>query len=94
MSDITLKAELRDTVRKQLGPLRKQGLLPGVIYANGETVAVVQLPAHETAMTLRHMHRSDIFNLDVSGTVYRVKVQDIQRHPVRLEVVHIDFMKV
>jgi large subunit ribosomal protein L25 len=35
-----------------------------------------------------------IINLDVSGTKYLSMVKEIQRHPVRREVIHVDFLAV
>lgn len=92
MANIVIKAENRTTVRRQLGPLRRQGFIPGVVYGKGKAVANVQLPAHETMLTLRDVSPTMVVNLDVEGKIYKVRVQDIQRHPVRPEIVHIDFI--
>ena len=92
MAKIVLKAENRTTIRRQLGPLRREGFIPAVVYGKGKAVANVQLSAHETILTLRDVSPSTVVDLDVEGKIYKVRVQDIQRHPVRSEIVHIDFI--
>ena len=73
--------------------LRRQGLVPGVIYggeAEPETFAV-------DAKVLRNALHAAGAVLEVTiegGKQDNVVVKDVQRHPVRGEVTHIDFLRV
>lgn len=94
MENLVIKAEPRTTVRKGLKALRREGLLPGVLYGGGKPIAVVQMPAHETTYALRHVTGSTLIDLDVVGKVHKVLVREIQRHPTRDYFIHIDFQEV
>lgn len=89
--------ELKAAVRKELGKkqtklLRKQDLVPCVLYGGKEVV-------HFTVPTLelRHiLYTSDVFlvNLDVDGKKHKAILHDLQFHPVTDKVLHIDFIEV
>ncbi len=73
--------------------LRRDGLVPGVIYGgDGE-------PAHFAvdARILRNTLARSGAILEISvdgGSTAPVLVKDVQRHPVRGEAVHVDFLRV
>lgn len=92
--DLVIKAEPRTTVRRGLKALRRAGLMPGAVYGAGKAVAVVQMPARETTYILRSVTGATLINLDVTGTIYKVLVREVQRHPTRDDVLHIDFQEV
>jgi large subunit ribosomal protein L25 len=73
--------------------LRRSGAVPGVVYGGGDE------PAHFSvdARTLRNTLARSGAILQVSfdgGADSPVLVKDVQRHPVRGDVVHIDFLRV
>jgi large subunit ribosomal protein L25 len=89
--DITLPAQPRTDFGKGAArSLRRQGLIPAVMYGSGGETAHVVLPAHETGLALR-----------VAGVVLRVKddektlqvaPRDVQRDPVSAELLHLDLV--
>jgi large subunit ribosomal protein L25 len=75
--------------------LRHAGSIPGVIYGEG----VEPLPVAVNAKDFRTAVSGDqglnsLITLDADGTTYTVLAREIQRHPVRGTVSHIDFQVV
>ena len=71
--------------------LRRQGLVPGVVYGGGDCV-----PFQVNARTLIHaLHAgSAVLDLKLDGDPRPVIVKDQQNHPVRGEILHIDLLQV
>jgi large subunit ribosomal protein L25 len=73
--------------------LRKEGKLPGVVYGHGTDPVPVSVVAREfrTAMS-GEASLNTLLTLDVDGTSYLTLARDIQRHPVKGTVTHVDFL--
>jgi large subunit ribosomal protein L25 len=67
--------------------------VPGVVYGGGDEPAHFSVDARTLRNTLAHSGAILQVSLD-GGADSPVLVKDIQRHPVRGEVVHIDFLRV
>ena len=77
------------------GRLRREGQVPAVIYGLGIDPVAVSVPWRELRRCLiTDAGTNAIINLDVAGTKYLSMVKEIQRHPVRRDVIHVDFLKV
>jgi large subunit ribosomal protein L25 len=97
MAEITLQAETgRTTGSRPSGRLRGEGKVPGVVYGLGkdpQSVAVVW-------RDLRHALTGEaglnaLIDLHVDGASGDlVIVKEMQRHPVRRDVLHVDFLRV
>jgi large subunit ribosomal protein L25 len=91
---ISLKAETRaasgTTASKAI---RKAGKVPAIIYGRHQTPQTLQLDAHALAMTLGHSNTEHMLvNLEiVGGTNTLALIQDVQHHPVKRHIVHLDF---
>jgi large subunit ribosomal protein L25 len=73
--------------------LRRQGLVPGVVYGGGDDPQPFAVDALALRSTL--MHGSAVLDLKVDGgTATPVIVKDVQNHPVRGEAVHLDLLRV
>jgi large subunit ribosomal protein L25 len=73
--------------------LRRSGAVPGVIYGGGDDPAHFSVDARTLRNTLAHSGAILQVSLD-GGAESPVLVKDVQRHPVRGEVVHVDFLRV
>lgn len=73
--------------------LRSEGVVPAVVYGVGSSPISISCNLRElrSAMSNR-LVKGSILTLLVDGKPQLVKVQDLQVHPVRREVSHIDFM--
>jgi large subunit ribosomal protein L25 len=73
--------------------LRRDGLVPGVLYGGGSEPQHFAVDGRILRNTLAHS--GAILEVSVDGaTGTPVLVKDIQRHPVRGEAVHVDFLRV
>lgn len=92
--------ELKVEVRKETGSsavkrMRKDGFIPCIVYgANFETVAVKA--NNQDIIHLLHSLTSEhpLIQIKLKNKKENVIIQDIQYHPFRNEILHIDFHKV
>lgn len=96
MPEITLPAESgRSIGSRPSGRLRAAGKIPGVVYGHGiEPVSVaVDARALRAALT-SEAGLNALLNLEVDGDSHLTLARELQRHPVRHNVVHVDFQVV
>ena len=91
-----LKAELRERVGKGSSrELRRNGLIPAVIYGDKQEPISIALPVKE--ITLR-IHAggfmTTVGTIDVGGKKISVLPKDYQLDPVRDFTMHVDFLRV
>lgn len=91
-----LKASARNLVGKGAArALRREGLLPAVIYGDKKPALPITIAVKETTMTLhKGGFLTHIGTIDVDGTKHQVIAKDFQLHPVRDDVLHVDFLRV
>jgi large subunit ribosomal protein L25 len=73
--------------------LRRDGLVPGVIYGGGEDPQHFAVDARTLRNTLAHAGQVIEVAID-GGSSANVLIKDVQRHPVRGEAVHVDLLRV
>ena len=75
--------------------VRKDGIVPGVLYGlNEESVSLsVTWPDLRRALTTDSGINA-IIQLEVDGKKQMTIVKDIQRHPVKRNVLHVDFLRI
>ena len=95
-SEVTLIAESgRTTGSRPSGRLRNEGRIPGVVYGQGITPLSVSINRRELRAALHtDAGHNAVINLTVDGDRHLTIVKSLQRHPVRNEVVHVDFLVV
>jgi large subunit ribosomal protein L25 len=91
----TLGAQKRaDTGKNNNRKLRAGGRIPAVLYGHGEETRPVSVDAHELERLFSHIHvESTLIDVTVEGERKPLKalVREVQRHPVRDDVTHVDF---
>ncbi len=92
MSELTLNAEVRTVLGKKVGQLRRNGLIPGVVYGPvvDETVQV-SVNEREFARFYKAHGHSTLFTLIWDGGQQPVFIREVQQDPVRRLPMHIDF---
>jgi len=96
MEEILLSANTtREIGSSSSRRVRKDGIIPGVLYGlNEETVALsVDWPDLRRALTTDSGINA-IIQLEIDGKKQMTIVKDIQRHPVRRDVLHVDFLRI
>ena len=73
--------------------LRREGLVPGVIYGGGDAPQYFAVDARTLRNTLAHAGQVIEVTVD-GGSSTNVLIKDVQRHPVRGEAVHVDLLRV
>jgi len=84
--------------RKNIGSnkvnkLRTENLLPGVVYKRGEETLHVQVSEAEFFRIFKLAGTTNIINMELEGKSHPVIIKDIQRHPVKNNIIHIDFQE-
>jgi large subunit ribosomal protein L25 len=73
--------------------LRRDGLVPGVMYGGGDAPQHFAVDARTLRNTLAHAGQVIEVVVD-GGSTTNVLIKDVQRHPVRGEAVHVDLLRV
>ncbi len=96
MPETVLTAEAgRATGSAAARRLRAEGKIPAVIYGQGMEPLSVTVDRRELrAAVSGAAGLNTILDVTVDGTVYPSLIKDIQRHPVRRNVQHVDFIQV
>jgi large subunit ribosomal protein L25 len=96
MSDkYTLKAEARKDLGKGASRrLRHSGKTPAIVYGIGEPTSVTLIHSDLWKAQEAESFYSSIIKLDIDGTVNDVVVKDLQRHPAKSVVMHVDFQRI
>ncbi|MCI0687950.1 MAG: 50S ribosomal protein L25/general stress protein Ctc, partial [Sporichthyaceae bacterium] len=71
---------------------RRAGQVPAVLYGHGEAPRHIALPGHELMMALKTPNV--LLNLALDGKSQLALPKDIQRHPVRRHLEHVDLILV
>lgn len=75
--------------------LRAEGHVPGVLYGHGITPVHLTVERRELRIALSGPAGvNTILDLQVDGTSYPAIVKELQRHPLKRTVSHIDFQQV
>jgi large subunit ribosomal protein L25 len=96
MPDIILAADPRSELgSRPAGRLRRQGRVPAVVYGLDNDPVNVTVPARELSHILQgESGANTLINLDVGGDSMLTLVRQIQRHPTRGDLVHVDFIRI
>lgn len=75
--------------------LRAEGKIPGVVYGLGGDAVPLTVDWRELrAALITEQGLNAVIHLDIEGATTPTLVKDIQRHKVRRDVLHIDFIRV
>jgi large subunit ribosomal protein L25 len=85
----------RETGSAAARRLRTAGAVPGVLYGHGMAPLSVAVERRDLRVALSGAAGvNTVLDLTVDGTVYPAIVKELQRHPVRRNVTHVDFIQV
>jgi large subunit ribosomal protein L25 len=94
MTEPVLNAEERTLRGSHLKALRREGILPAVVYGAGIESTAIELDQHEASKILATVGGSTLVTLNIGKEKHRVLVREIQRDVIRLDILHVDFLKV
>lgn len=93
MSEVTLTA----TTGREIGTrpsrrVRAEGRVPGVVYGAGKPATVITVDRKDLRRALTTgAGQNALVTVEVDGESHITIVREVQRHPVRRDVTHIDF---
>lgn len=95
MPTATLSATPRsDTGKGVARTLRREGRIPGVIYGRTREALPLSLNARELTRLLEHISAENtVIDLTIDGTTARTLIRQIQRHPLKRSILHVDLQE-
>jgi len=94
MAEEVLTAEPRaERGSRPAGRLRRAGQVPAVIYGLGGDTVPVTVPSREVTHILSH-GANTLIRLRLAGDDQLTLARQVQRHPTRGDLVHLDFIRV
>jgi large subunit ribosomal protein L25 len=93
MATVSFNATARDAVGKGAArQLRSKGQVPAVIYGHGRDPQALSLNARDLDKMLGHIQaESTVIEVTVGGTTAKTLIREIQRHPIKRQILHVDF---
>ena len=95
MATASLSATARSTKGKGAArSLRRDGQVPAIIYGHAREPLSLSIPEREFGRLLeRHNAENTVIELSIDGSMSRTLIREIQRHPVKRNVLHVDFQE-
>lgn len=90
---ISINTDIRDkSGSKYARRLRKEGMLPAVVYGHGQESIAIALNAHDFIKGLHHGHR--LFTVDLKGQAETLLLKDVQYDYLGKDIIHVDLIRV
>jgi len=95
MASVPFSAVPRTSTGKGVArKLRAAGQVPAVIYGHAREAQPLALNAHELQLLLeKHPYQSTVIALTVGSATANTLIREIQRHPFKKQIVHVDFQE-
>ncbi len=95
MASAQLSATTRDGRGKgSARTLRAEGKIPAVIYGHGRDPQSLAIDTRELEKLLSKISaESTVIELSMGGTSARTLIREIQRHPFKRQILHVDFQE-
>jgi large subunit ribosomal protein L25 len=75
--------------------LRRRGLVPAIVYGGGQDPEMISMAHNELVRHLEHeAFYSQVLDLSLAGKMEKVVIKDLQRHPAKPFVLHVDFQRI
>lgn len=75
--------------------LRRENLVPAIVYGGNDQPESIQVDRFELVNHMKHeAFYSHVLTLNFGERTESVVLKDVQRHPVKPEVLHVDFQRV
>jgi large subunit ribosomal protein L25 len=91
VSEVRIVAEPRSEFGKGAARrARRAGKVPAVLYGHGSAPLHLALPGHELMLALKTPNV--LFSLDIDGKAQLALPKDVQRHPIKRHLEHVDLL--
>lgn len=95
MANATLSANSRaETGKGAARKIRQAGNIPAVIYGHNREPQSLVLNSRETERLVKSIStKSTVIELSIDGKTARTLIREVQRHPFKRTILHIDFQE-
>ena len=94
MTAIKMQIQKRTDIGKNfVDKMRANKTIPGVIYSRGEESVHVSVNEIEFLKVYKSAGSSSLLGLELEGATIPAIIKEIQRHPFKNEILHVDFQK-
>lgn len=94
MASIAITATKREVLGKRVKELRKAGKLPAILYGHNTKTQEIEIPEKDFNKAFKAAGESTLVDLVVDGKSQAVLIQEVQRHYLNDQPIHIDFYAV
>lgn len=96
MATASLSATRRTETGKGVArTLRREGQVPAVIYGHQRDPQPLAIPARDLEKLLSQISADNtVIELGLDGTSSRALIREIQRHPFKRNILHVDFQEI
>ena len=77
-----------------LSRLRREGFIPAVLYGRGVAAQAVQVNTKALTLLWHKTGSTTLLTLDLEGKQHPVLIREVQVHPLRGDIMHVDFYQV
>jgi large subunit ribosomal protein L25 len=92
--NITLAAEPRTVIGKQVRALRRKGIVPVVLYGHKREPQSLQIEERALRRTLKQAGGYHLIAIDIRGEPHMSLAREVQQHPLTRAILHADFQEV
>ncbi|WKZ31496.1 MAG: 50S ribosomal protein L25 [Candidatus Dojkabacteria bacterium] len=89
-----IKLEKRELKGKKTKQLRREGIIPAVIYDKTGNSTMVQGVLGDFVRILENATTTTVIEAELDGTVHKTFIKEIEKDPITDSVVHISFFEV
>ncbi|MFA6197669.1 MAG: 50S ribosomal protein L25 [Patescibacteria group bacterium] len=94
MTELVLTAQPRTKIGRQTKILRRDGILPAVLYGKNTETTPVQINYREFAKIFELAGESTLITLQLDGKPFKVIIHDVTKNAVSDKFDHVDFHQV
>ncbi len=92
--NFTIDAQPRTVIGKKVSRLRREGLVPAVIYGAHVDPVHLQIPYRPLQVMLMKAGGTHLIEIGVDGQSHTVLARQVQRDILRGDILHVDFLAV
>lgn len=92
--ELEINAQQRERVGKDLESLRKEGIIPAVVYGSGHKPISVQVNYEELKKVFEQSGESTLIKLKIGNEAKNVLIHDFAKDPITGRFIHVDFYHV
>ena len=75
--------------------LRRAGRVPGIVYGASQEAVAIEVDHNTLFHSLRvEAFHSSVLDVDINGKPEQVVLRDVQWHPYKRQVLHVDFQRI